>query len=490
MRLVQSLPVTRTEVVQTPPGEDAGEALAALNADPDVVYAEPDAQLHALSRDLYWSAQWSLSNDASVFGGVAGDDIHVQQAWQRSRGAGITVAVVDTGADFGHEDLAGQLVAGGHDWVDGDDDPGDANGHGTHVAGTIAAAADNGLGIAGVAPAAKVLPLRALDAKGSGSMSNVAAAMAYAGDHGARIVNASLGGPYSQAVADAISAHPNTLYVVAAGNSSADDDDPAKASYPCALPLANVLCVGASDESDLPAGFSNHGASTVDLYAPGTDIVSTYDTAANSYVLLSGTSMATPEVSGAAALALATNPRASAAQLKTALTSTVDLRPALARLCATGGRLDAGAAVAALAGVTPAPPAPAAPAPTPAPPPGPAPAPAPPVATPTPGTGGSPVRAVVPAPALSGVRVRGLLRARRGRLRVTFSLTRPATVRFMVERRGGRRAAALWSVSARAGANAFTLRRRLPTHRTLPRGSYTLSVGLAATAETARFSVR
>jgi hypothetical protein len=156
---------------------------------------------------------------------------------------------------------------------------------------------------------------------------------------------------------------------------------------------------------------------------------------------------------------------------------------------ASGGRLDAAAAVSALAGVTPAPPAPAAPAPTPAPPPGPAPAPPPPVAVPTPGTGG-PVRSAVPAPVLRRVRVRGSLGGRSRRLRVTFSLSRPATVRFLVKRRGGRRAAGLWSVRARAGANTFSVRRRLPTQRTLGRGKYTLTVGLAATASSARFQVR
>jgi subtilisin family serine protease len=421
---------------------------------------------------------------------VAGADIHAPRAWALSRGAGVTVAVVDTGADLGHEDLAGQFAAGGHDWVDGDNDPSDANGHGTHVSGTIAAVPDNGLGITGVAPAAKILPLRALDATGSGSMSNVAAAMEYAGDHGARIVNASLGGPYSQAVSDAIAAHPNTLYVVAAGNSAADDDDPAHASYPCALRLANVLCVGASDESDQPASFSNHGVTSVDLYAPGTDIVSTYADSPDSYALLSGTSMATPTAAGVAALALATNPGASAEQVRSALISTVDPRAALANLCVSGGRLDAPAAVARLAGVASAPPTAAVPAPTPAPPPAPAVAPAPPVATPTPGTGDSPVRNALPPPALRGLRVRGSLRSRRGRLRVTFSLSRPATVRFMVERRGAHRAAGTWSVRARSGANAYWLGRRLPTQRTLPRGAYSLAVGVAATASTARFSVR
>src|SRR5207245_6881993 len=135
-----------------------------------------------------------------------------------------------------------------------------------------------------VAPGAKVLPLRALDAHGSGSMSDVAAAFAYAGKLGLPVVNASLGGGFSRAVEDAIAAHPQTLYVVAAGNAATNDDTPSTAEYPCAYPLANIVCVGATDSSDQPASFSNYGATSVDLYAPGVNILSTYFTSPSSYV--------------------------------------------------------------------------------------------------------------------------------------------------------------------------------------------------------------
>jgi subtilisin family serine protease len=480
VQLVDTLPLARTQVVKADPGQSQADALAALKADPDVVYAEPDRSMHALTSDTYWSLQPDLPL------------ISAPQAWSLSTGAGVTVAVVDTGAELTHEDLAGQFAPGGHDFVDGDDDPTDENGHGTHVSGTIAALADNGTGVAGIAPGAKLMELRALDANGSGTMSDVAAAFDYAGRQGVPVVNASLGGGYSQAVEDAIAAHPNTLYVVAAGNDGADDDDPSSAEYPCAYPLANIVCVGATNNQDQPASFSNYGATSVDLYAPGVNIVSTYDSSPSGYAYMSGTSMATPHVAGAAALVVAADPGVSAAQVKRALLSTVDPVAALSGLSVSGGRLNADAAVASILGVTPEP----APTPTPTPAPTSTPAPAPvstpapaPVSTPAP-VAPAPARTVAPAPVLRHLHLRGSLGTPHGRLRVTFSLTRAATVRFTVARTGSRSSAGSWTIRAQAGANALTLTRRLPTHRTLAPGSYTLRVGLAATASTARFSVR
>jgi thermitase len=503
VELVDTLPIVRTEVVEAAPG-DQSEALAALNADPDVVYAEPDLPVHAFTNDSYWTSLWGLYNNGSS-GGVARADISVPEAWSLTQGTGATVAVVDTGVTFAQQDLAGRLtgnpgdVAGngldddhngflddsrGWDWVTDDNAPDDEQGHGTHVTGTIAAVAGNGVGIAGVAPQAKVVPLRALDAKGSGTMSDIAAAFAYAGNLGIRVVNASLGGGDSQTLRNAIASHPNTLYVVAAGNDAVNDDDPASAEYPCAYTLANVLCVGASDRSDKPASFSNYGRTSVDLYAPGVDIVSTYKSSPTSYALLSGTSMATPHVAGTAALMWAANPRASVNQVKSALMSTVDVKPALGGLSVTGGRLDAGAAVAAISGAapealaTPAPTTPApAPATAPAPPPAAAPAPSPVATPPAP----PPAHTGTHLPVLRKLEVR---RAAHGRLRVTFSLSRAARVRFTVLKGSVRKSS--WTARARSGANAFTFPRR----GALARGRYRLAVGLTAHASSARFSVR
>jgi subtilisin family serine protease len=493
---VETLPLARTEVVKAAPGEQA-EALAALNADPDVVYAEPNGTVHALSA-AFWPEQWALENDGSYWGGVAGADISAVDAWTLSKGAGVTVGVVDSGITFNHQDLDGQVagnpgeIAGngldddgnglvddsrGWDWVEDDNSPDDAAGHGTHVSGTIAAKAVN---VSGVAPEAKVMPLRALNAAGRGSEAAVASAFDYAGKVGLKVVNASLGGDYSETIAEAIAAHPHTLYVVAAGNAGADDDDPGDAEFPCALTLANVVCVGASDESDRPAGFSNFGAQNVDLFAPGVDILSTYKTSSSSYAVMGGTSMASPHVAGAAALVAAANPGASASQIKSALLGSVDHPSALAGLSVTGGRLNAYAAVTAIEGDSPEPAETPTPTPTPTPvAPGPAPTPVTPVAP-----------ASTPALSLRGLRLSGGLRGPRGRLRVTFSLSAASTVRFTVMRRGKSHPSATWTVSGRAGANAVTLKRRLPTRKTLAKGTYTLTLALAAPAASARFRVR
>ncbi len=280
-------------------------------------------------------------------------NIFTADAWALTEGEGVTVGVVDTGVQADHEDLAGQVI-GGYDLLSHDSVAQDGNGHGTHVAGIIAALANNNKGIIGVAPSAKVVPLRALDDGGSGYMSDVAAAFDYAGDEGLRIVNASLAGRVDVrpgVLETVIAAHPNTLYVVAAGNDAKDNDQPAQASYPCALPQPNIICVAASDNLDRSASFSNYGATTVDLSAPGVSIRSTVPN--NRYASKSGTSMAAPHVAGAAALALAANPSATTSQLKWALLSTVDAVPAFVGKSTTAGRLNASAAVAAILGDCP-----------------------------------------------------------------------------------------------------------------------------------------
>ena len=519
VRLVDALPIDRTELVEPRDG-DVAEALKELRADDDVVSADLDLPVRvAAPNDTYWGSLWGLDNAADT-------DIDAPEAWERSVGAGVTVAVVDTGVDFTHEDLSTQLAGNageqgggretngidddhnglvddyrGWDFVTGDNTPADANGHGTHVAGTIAAAGSNGAGVIGVAPQAHVLPVRTLDASGSGWMSDIAAAFDYAGDLGARVVNASLGGGYTSVLESVIASHPNTLYVVAAGNDNVDDDDPNAASYPCAYPEANVVCVGASDQQDLRAGFSNYGAQTVDLFAPGVSIRSAWYTADNAYKYLNGTSMATPHVAGAAALALSAYPAASTSQLKWALLSAVDAKPALAGKSVTGGRLNADATVAALTGQgplpvptpeptatpspTPAPTETAVPSTTPTPPPATTPVPVAPIATPTPVAPIiTPELTPTPSPHLSHVKVGGTLTKPKGKLKVTFSLSRPATVRFTVAARGKRpKVLASWTRPGAKGANRVTLTRKLPTGRTLKAGAYTLAVGLSASAK-------
>jgi thermitase len=191
---------------------------------------------------------------------------------------------------------------------------------------------------------------------GSGYVSDAVTAYAYAARNGARVVNASLGGDrYSRAEHDAIVAAPGTLFVVAAGNDGADAD--ATPAYPCDYDLANVICVAASDRNDALASFSNYGATNVDLAAPGVEIASTWP--GGRYALLDGTSMATPHVTGAAALLLAHDGGLTVAGLRAALLGSTHASPALAGRVATGGRLD----VAAALSVSPAPPAPPPPPP-------------------------------------------------------------------------------------------------------------------------------
>ena len=348
VRLVDTLRLPRTEVVSAPAGE-AGEALRALRADEDVVYAEIDRVRRAFSDDPYFSDLWAIENTGATvayFGTATEDaDMDVLEAWDLSTGAGTTVAVVDSGVDAGHPDLAGQILAG-YDWVGDDANPADENGHGTHVAGTIAAARDNQEGVAGIAPDAKVVPLRVLNAAGGGFVSDVAEAFDWAGDHGVRIVNASLGSPgFSTAERNAIAEHPQTLYVVAAGNGGDDDvgddvdDGPV---YPCAYPQVNIICVAASDPNDERAPFSNYGALSVDVFAPGVSIFSTYLAAeCDDYCYSDGTSMASPHVAATAALLRARNPGLTAGAVKTAIMETADTNAFLDDQAVTEGRVNA-----------------------------------------------------------------------------------------------------------------------------------------------------
>jgi subtilisin family serine protease len=327
VQLERRLSLAGVEVVQAAPGERA-DALAALRHDPEVLWAEPERPRFASTADAYFGYLWALPA------------IRAPEAWASTRGAGATVAVVDSGVDLSHPELVERLVPG-WDYVDGDATPQDMNGHGTHVAGTVAAT-ENSADVVGVAPAASVQPLRVLDGSGRGSTLTVTRAFDAAGDAGVRVVSASLGSASpSRAEELAIRHHPGTLFVVAAGNDGANVD--VAPEYPCAYDAPNVLCVGASMPDDAPAPFSNHGAVGVDLFAPGTDILSTR--LGGGSVFSQGTSMATPHVSGAAALLFALHPEWSAAQVKQALMDGAQPVPALAGRAVTGGRLDVAGAL-------------------------------------------------------------------------------------------------------------------------------------------------
>jgi len=363
-----------TEVV-TVPADRAADALSALRADPDVRWAQRDgvARAQAVTTDPAFVRLWGLHNTGQLVNGVTGTvdaDMDVPEAWAESTGVGVTVAVVDTGIDAAHPDLQGQLATNagemgsgretngvdddhdglvddwrGYDFEYGDNDPSDVEGHGSHVAGTIAARNGNGVGITGLAPSARILPLKALGDDGYGSWSAIADAFDFAGDVGVRVVNASLGGQGELPVlSDVIAQHPNTLFVVSAGNDNADMD---VTSYtPCEVPQPNVLCVGASDSNDLKASFSNHSPTSVDVFAPGVLVLST---SLGAYWYMEGTSMASPHVAGEAALLVARYPALSAVAIKDAIIGSAEPKAALAPYGYNGGRANAQAALARIA---------------------------------------------------------------------------------------------------------------------------------------------
>jgi thermitase len=352
VRFVETLPLSRTEVVTAKPG-DVADALRDLNADADVVYAERDSVVRAFGQDSYFPWQWALLNLGDFSFGdedaVHDADMDVPDAWDMSTASGAVVAVVDTGVDAAHEDLGGRVLPG-WDFVDSDPYADDQNGHGTHVAGTIAATRDNDIGGAGVAPDARIVPIRVLGAEGWGYISDIVKGYDYAADRGIRLVNASLGSETPSAAEQAaIAAHPQITYIVAAGNGGqdeiGDDNDDADDDivYPCAYNLANVVCVGASRHDDTATDFSNYGETTVDVFAPGYGIISTFPD--DRYAWSDGTSMATPHVTGEAALLLGRNPNLEPADIKAAVIDSADYKNALNDLSVSDGRANANAAL-------------------------------------------------------------------------------------------------------------------------------------------------
>ena len=355
---------------------DVDAAIAALGKDPRVRYAEPNSviSIDSLPNDPSFGNTWGLNNTGQTINGSPGApdaDIDAPEAWNVTTGSSnVTVAVIDTGVDWSHPDLSSQIWINsgencsgcrtdgidndhngfvddwhGWDFVGNDNNPTDDHGHGTHVAGTIGAAGNNGVGVAGINWTVRIMPVKFLNAQGSGTDANAVSAVLYAAQNGAAVMNNSWAdNVYSQALADAITVadQHNSLFVAAAGNNGTDNDS--TPTYPASYDMPNVLAVAATDNTDNRAFFSNVGHRSVDLGAPGVDIYSTWP--GGGYQYLSGTSMATPHVTGAAALAKAAFPSASAVGLKALLLGTVDPKPALATTTSSGGRLNVGNAVA------------------------------------------------------------------------------------------------------------------------------------------------
>jgi thermitase len=338
-------------VVDVPAGQSATEAQTALSNNSSVAYVEPNYIVHSagITND-------PLLRDGTLWGLLR---IHAPSAWGVDRGAGVTVAVLDSGISIDNPDLTNTVWqnpaeipgngidddhngivddAYGADFVNNDGTPDDQEGHGSHVSGTIAATADDGNGVVGVAPDAKIMALKFLDSQGAGNVADAISGIDYAISHGAKVINASWGGQdYSQALYDAINraGQAGVVFVTAAGNDGTNNDS--TPDYPAAMNLPNIISVAASDKTDSLASFSNYGRNTVDLAAPGVGITSTVGDHLESW---SGTSMATPHVTGVAALLASADPSASADAIAGAITAGARPVADMAGKTKSGGILD------------------------------------------------------------------------------------------------------------------------------------------------------
>ncbi|MEG4815246.1 S8 family serine peptidase [Microcoleus sp. K5-D4] len=320
-----------------------------------------DASIQETPSDPRINELWGLNNIGQS-GGTSDADIDAPEAWDLQKGSkNVIVAVIDTGVDYNHQDLAANMwsntgeIAGdgidndgndykddlrGYDFQNNDNDPMDDHSHGSHVAGTIGAVGNNNIGVVGVSQNVSLMPLKVLGSDGYGVGSSLAKAINYAVKKGAKVINASLGNyPFSQVSKDAIddANKKGVLFVAAAGNEGKlnNDTDP---NYPSSYDLPNIIAVANTTRNDGLNSDSHYGKTSVDLGAPGTSILSTIP--GNQYSFKSGTSMAAPHVAAAAALLLAQNPNLSVTQLKDILMNTTDPLTSLNGKTVSGGRLN------------------------------------------------------------------------------------------------------------------------------------------------------
>jgi subtilisin family serine protease len=339
------------------PGNAASSARSLARSQHSTVsYAVPDVayRVQALPDDPLYGEQWGMPS------------IGAPEAWARSTGSkSVVVAVMDTGIDLDHPDLQANIWTNpdpgqdgytddvhGWNFVADDNDPNDDYGHGTHVAGIIGAVGDNGIGVSGVSWSVSLMPLKICGATGLCEASAEIAALEYAVEHGAKIANASFGAadggypPEEEAIKAAGKA--GLLFVAGAGNQESDNDG--EPFYPASYPLENIISVTASTPSETLAGFANFGADSVGLAAPGENILSTLPqtgaalTSPTGYGLLSGTSMAAPQVTGAAALLWSMHPSWTMQQIRARILRSARAIPALFGKVSSCGELDVGAA--------------------------------------------------------------------------------------------------------------------------------------------------
>ncbi len=361
-------------VLAIPAGFDVRTTIGLLEKTGLFEYVEPDYIGHALAmpNDPRFSEQWSLNNTGGA-AGIAGADIKAVNAWSIAHDASdVIVAVVDSGIRYTHQDLAANMwvnpgESGAGKETNGVDDDGDGYvddvygvnvlnhsgnpdddwGHGTHVAGIIGAVGNNSLGVTGIAWHTKLMACKFIDGSGNYAVSDAVTALDYARRKGANVVLAAWGGYSftSAALRDAFVAlrDAGIIVVAAAGNSGTNNDT--TPLYPASYEYPNVISVAATDHADSLASFSDYGALTVDLAAPGSDILSCSNTSNADYRTLSGTSMASAHVAGAVALVWSHFPTDTYQQVISRIVSTVDPVPALSGKVMSGGRLDLAAAL-------------------------------------------------------------------------------------------------------------------------------------------------
>jgi len=324
------------------------EDLKLLKSKVEFKYVEPNGTVQAMT--TIPSQQWALTSNYGV---------QAEKAWAITKGAAdVVVAVIDTGIDYNHEALKNNMwvnkgeIPGneidddengyvddiyGYDFANSDSDPLDDNMHGTHCAGIIAA---NHPKLYGIAPNVKVMAIKFLTRWGGGTLEGGIQGIEYAVNNGAKVLSNSWGTTmYNEALGDAVkyAESKGVIFIAAAGNSYGDNDE--RPTYPATYDVENVVAVGALNPEGGKAYFSNYGKETVDLFAPGLDIYSSV--IGNNYKELSGTSMATPYVSGAAALILSKYPGSSYSEVKERLMKGVQKLDVLEEISVTGGTLDA-----------------------------------------------------------------------------------------------------------------------------------------------------
>jgi YD repeat-containing protein len=364
---------SRVERLEVAEGQDLEAVAAVLRLDPLVEFAELNLIIRGEQvqpDDTRFTEQWALRNAGEGASQIAGSDIRASQAWQVTTGSVQTVvAVVDGGVDFSHPDLInnrwrneGELSNGrdddrngyendlhGWDWVADSGEIKDGQGHGTAVAGLVAAEGDNAAGVAGVMWRASLMSLRVLDASGMGDVASAIEAIDYAVAKGAQVINCSWGtGEESQALRDAVAraAARGVVVVASAGNGGRDND--AQGYYPASYDLPNVIAVAGTDGMDNLAGWSNHGFSRVHVAAPGVGVLSTAK--GGGYEAVDGTSAAAALVSGVAGLVKTLRPALKPERVREAVVRTARTVSGLEGRVASGGVVDASGALAAVSG--------------------------------------------------------------------------------------------------------------------------------------------